>query len=471
MKGTAILIAGVVIFVASTGMLNTNAISGPVADFTWQPENPTDLDSIHFIDNSSGDIVIWVWYFGDGNSSTDVNPYYKYADNGTYNVTLIVIDSNGIMNKISKEINVSNVPPHALMDVDAVNNHSNVSFSSLSYDDDGSVVLSTWNFGDGSTATGKDVVHTYSSDGIYNITLVVKDNDGAENETNSTIMVDTTAPETSYNLSCNGWCNETVDVTLSASDNLSGVNKTYYKIDDGAWNVYNNTFSISSEGIHKIYFYSTDNAGNVEEIKNTTVKIDKTKPYTSININATYGKEGWCRTSPEVTLTASDNLSGVNKTYYKIDDGAWNVYNNTFSISSEGIHKIYFYSTDNAGNVEEIKNTTVKIDKTKPSVSIDAPKKGYINIAGRAIMPTLLHHTFVIGKFNAEVTATDSGSGVDYVEFILNGNLLWRDYVSPYSAYLPRDFPASIGNKLKVIAYDIAGNSQESEEITYMKIL
>ncbi len=86
-------------------------------------------------------------------------------------------------------------------------------------------------------------------------------------------------------------------------------------------------------------------------------------------------------------------------------------------------------------------------------------------------MPTLLHHTFVIGKFNAEVTATDSGSGVDYVEFILNGNLLWRDYVSPYSAYLPRDFPASIGNKLKVIAYDIAGNSQESEEITYMKIL
>jgi len=382
MKGKALFIAGIMIIVAFMNM-NTMAWAPLSADFTWQPENPNDLQEVHFIDNSSGNIVIWVWYFGDGNSSTDVNPYHKYADNGSYNVTLIVISAYGNMDKITKQINISNVPPHAIIKVDAVNNKSNVNFSSLSYDDDGSIVNYTWQFGDGSTATGKTVSHIYANDGIYNINLTVKDNDGAENETNTSIMVDTTSPVTSYNLSCSGWCNGSVDVTFNATDNLSGVSKTYYKIDDGEW------------------------------------------------------KE----------------------------------YNGSFTVTSEGIHKIYFYSTDNAGNVEEVKNTTVKIDTTKPTVSLDLPKEGYIHIAGRAIMPTLLHHTFVIGEFNAEATATDSNSGIDYVEFILNGDLLWRDYISPYSAYLPREFPASIGNKLKVIAYDMAGNSQESEEITYMKIL
>ncbi|MCD6512648.1 MAG: PKD domain-containing protein, partial [Thermoplasmata archaeon] len=252
MKGKALFIAGIMIIVAFMNM-NTMAWAPLSADFTWQPENPNDLQEVHFIDNSSGNIVIWVWYFGDGNSSTDVNPYHKYADNGSYNVTLIVISAYGNMDKITKQINISNVPPHAIIKVDAVNNKSNVNFSSLSYDDDGSIVNYTWQFGDGSTATGKTVSHIYANDGIYNINLTVKDNDGAENETNTSIMVDTTSPVTSYNLSCSGWCNGSVDVTFNATDNLSGVSKTYYKIDDGEWKEYNGSFTVTSEGIHKIY--------------------------------------------------------------------------------------------------------------------------------------------------------------------------------------------------------------------------
>jgi hypothetical protein len=146
------------------------------------------------------------------------------------------------------------------------------------------------------------------------------------------------------------------------------------------------------------------------------------------------------------------------------------LYNGTITISSEGIHKLYFYSVDNAGNAEDIKNVSIKIDKTKPNIEITIPKQGYLYIANRQIMPTLFHRTIIIGKLNATAKAKDDTSGIAYVEFILNGQPLWKDYVSPYNAELPQELPASFSNVLKVIAYDNAGNYKESNEITYIKI-
>jgi len=51
--------------------------------------------------------------------------------------------------------------------------------ASMSYDSDGSIVNYTWDFGDGSTGYGCIVNHSYASNGAYNVTLLVKDDDGA----------------------------------------------------------------------------------------------------------------------------------------------------------------------------------------------------------------------------------------------------------------------------------------------------
>jgi PKD repeat protein len=47
-----------------------------------------------------------------------------------------------------------------------------------SYDRDGRVVDWMWNFGDGTTGTGEQITHEYTSPGTYNVTLSVRDNDG-----------------------------------------------------------------------------------------------------------------------------------------------------------------------------------------------------------------------------------------------------------------------------------------------------
>lgn len=49
-----------------------------------------------------------------------------------------------------------------------------------SYDKDGEIVSYSWSFGDGATATGPMVSHSYSESGHYTVTLTVEDDMGAE---------------------------------------------------------------------------------------------------------------------------------------------------------------------------------------------------------------------------------------------------------------------------------------------------
>jgi gliding motility-associated-like protein len=47
-------------------------------------------DPITFNNTSTGDILTYLWSFGDGNTSTDKDPIHTYVAEGTYEVTLTV---------------------------------------------------------------------------------------------------------------------------------------------------------------------------------------------------------------------------------------------------------------------------------------------------------------------------------------------------------------------------------------------
>lgn len=60
--------------------------------------------------------------------------------------------------------------------------NSNITFNgSRSYDpdSDGRIIAYRWNFGDGTNGTGEITTHSYATPGIYNVTLLVTDNDFA----------------------------------------------------------------------------------------------------------------------------------------------------------------------------------------------------------------------------------------------------------------------------------------------------
>jgi hypothetical protein len=72
-------------------------------------------------------------------------------------------------------------------------------------------------------------------------------------------------------------------------------------------------FSITSDGVHSVEFWSVDVAGNTETHQTRTVKIDSTAPATQASTSGRAGTNGWYPSAVQVTLSASDNASGVAK--------------------------------------------------------------------------------------------------------------------------------------------------------------
>mgnify|MGYP001557968578 CR=1 FL=1 len=103
----------------------------------------------------------------------------------------------------------------------------------------------------------------------------------------------------------------------------------------------------------------------------STQSQDTTKPETQLSISGTQGENNWYISDVQITLTATDDNSGILKTEYSLDNGqSWNVYTSPFAIAQEGTVAVLYKSIDKAGNVEIEKTSTVKIDKTPPEAKL-----------------------------------------------------------------------------------------------------
>ncbi|MBC7080959.1 MAG: PKD domain-containing protein [Thermoplasmatales archaeon] len=337
--------------------------------------------------------------------------------------------------------------------------------ASPSYDPDGYIISYSWNFGDGIVGIGKIVNHTYELEGIYNVTLTVVDNSGNVNSTTKTITADITPPSTVCKLIPNangrsGWYVSNLILNLAAEDALSGINKTFYKIDEGNWKEYISSVIISEEGVHTAYYYSVDKSGNYEESKSVVFKIDKTPPSTSIFIDKN-SSNGWYNEKINVSLFPNDGISGINKTLYRINGGGFSEYNGSISIA-DGKYFFEYFSVDMAGNFEEINRIEIKIDTVSPEINILSPSKG-LYVFGRKIFDT--ETVFVIGNITIAVECYDL-NGIKIIEFYYD-DIYRGNSNSSISFWEINEF--SIGkHKIKLIAYDLAGNKCTKIEEVYI---
>ena len=235
------------------------------------------------------------------------------------------------------------------------------------------------------------------------------------------ICYDITPPtigiSTNHNTSETIWVNLPVTVTLTANDPKgsngsagSGINKTYYKIDAfcssaslGSCSVYSGPFTISAQGQHYVWYFTEDNAGNFSNETYQYISIDTTPPVTTAGLSGTVYNGSVYDTAVGVTLSATDNLSGVAKTYYSVDGGATATYSGSaFTVSALGSHTVKYWSVDGAGNTET--PTTV-------SFSIHSPTTAKLTATPS---PSVFGQSV---KMTATITATLSGTPTGTVQF------------------------------------------------------
>ncbi|RYZ23154.1 MAG: PKD domain-containing protein [Chitinophagaceae bacterium] len=127
-----------------------------------------------FRDGSVSDsaIVSRAWDFGDGTLGTGISASHTYTRPGTYAVTLKVTNSAGCSSVLTKAAAVR-VAAKPLASFTATDTAHCAAPARVAFAATGSGLQYRWDFGDGTTGTGSQAAHTYVSEGVFSVRLVV----------------------------------------------------------------------------------------------------------------------------------------------------------------------------------------------------------------------------------------------------------------------------------------------------------
>ncbi|MGC8823386.1 MAG: PKD domain-containing protein [Bacteroidales bacterium] len=147
-----------------------------VAEFTYYVDNETR--TVSFFDNSYGNIVKYLWNFGDGNISNTASATNQYNQGGIYNVCLTVVNDKGMIDISCKQVKVAadaNTDCQAkfIFAIDSAT--STVKFVSKST---GNPTSYSWDFGDNTTGNGDKVTHQYGDPDYYLVGLSIATSSG-----------------------------------------------------------------------------------------------------------------------------------------------------------------------------------------------------------------------------------------------------------------------------------------------------
>lgn len=155
----------------------------PTSAFTFTAgTGVSDFTRVVFA-NESDNATTYNWDFGDGNTSTEIDPINVFPGQGSYTVSLTVSDALDQTSTYTEVVQITQPPASADFNFVATGlmvEFTDNSIFAVSYD---------WDFGDGSTSTDMNPTHTYSASGAYDVTLTIMDANGESADITQTVNV------------------------------------------------------------------------------------------------------------------------------------------------------------------------------------------------------------------------------------------------------------------------------------------
>ncbi|CAL9644081.1 hypothetical protein SUDANB176_06425 [Streptomyces sp. enrichment culture] len=182
---------------------------------------------------------------------------------------------------------------------------------------------------------------------------------------------------------------------------------------------------------------------------------DTTAPEATAKVTGTQNAEGAYVGAASVGIEATDEGSGVDRIEYAIGaDGAWQPYTAPVVVDRVGTHTVRYRALDKAGNVSAEKSVEFTVvappsdDTTPPETS--ATVDGERNADGA-----------YIGMATVTVTASDTGSGVNTIEYAIGADGAWQAYTGPVMVHQAGT------HTVRYRATDKAGNAAAEKSVEF----
>jgi sugar lactone lactonase YvrE len=205
---------------------------------------------------------------------------------------------------------------------------------------------------------------------------------------------------------------------------------------------YNAPFALPA-GAHTIYYFADDNVDNQETVNVTSVTVDIQPPVTTLAFGTpSYSSAPYSYVTNATTFTlAATGALPVAQTYVAIDTTTFSVYTGSFTIATEGLHTIEYYSLDLIGNTEVIRSTQVAVDLTPPITTLSAVGiSTYTNSQGTLIVST----DTSLSLSAIDPISNGVASGFDQIFYTVDQDLFSDECFN--TSYVPGATPGTCAN-------------------------
>ena len=330
----------------------------PSVDFDFN--NTPGALNVSFTNQSTG-ATSYSWNFGDGQSSTAANPTNTYAEAGTYTVTLNATNDCGT-NTSSQTVDII-VAPTAGFTAQATNACSP---ATIQFTDQSTNNTNEWSWtfegGTPNTSTAQNPSITYSTPGIYTVSLIASNEAGESTVTQTDYITIEEGPNSSF----------TSDTNLGAT--IVNFTNTSTNADSYSWNFGNGQTSTSAnpsidfgtDGTYTVVLTAINNCGTTTSTETITIV---TAPTANFSANTSDG----C--APLVVTFNDLSSSNVTAWSWFFEGATPNIstaQNPTVTFNNPGSFNVSLTTSNAAGQTTSTQNDFVVVDNTPTaSFSID----------------------------------------------------------------------------------------------------
>ncbi|TRX62715.1 PKD domain-containing protein [Fulvivirga sp. M361] len=161
----------------------------PVANFTVPPG--CVLSNVNFTNTSTSldGTMTFLWDFGDGITSTEVNPSHAYQTDGIFTVRLTATSTFGCENIFQDDVVIAPLPEAAFEVIEVCEGEATQFHDQSTVPAGFSIINYLWTFGDGNSSGDSSPQHTYATEGVYIAALRVISNAGCVDQITKNVIV------------------------------------------------------------------------------------------------------------------------------------------------------------------------------------------------------------------------------------------------------------------------------------------